>query len=59
VIDKAITLDPQTNARTGKHTLFIPVVHSDHCTGCGKCEKPVPPRWPRSRCFRSTWPRAS
>ncbi len=39
VIDKAITLDPQTNARTGKHTLFIPVVHSEHCTGCGKCEK--------------------
>ena len=42
VIDKAITLDPQTNARTGKHTLFIPVVHSDHCTGCGKCEKACP-----------------
>jgi ferredoxin-type protein NapG len=42
VIDKAITLDPQTNARTGKHTLFIPVVHSEHCTGCGKCEKACP-----------------
>jgi ferredoxin-type protein NapG len=42
VIDKAITLDPQTNARTGRHTLFIPVVHSDHCTGCGKCEKACP-----------------
>jgi ferredoxin-type protein NapG len=42
VIDKAITLDPQSNARTGKHTLFIPVVHSDHCTGCGKCEKACP-----------------
>jgi ferredoxin-type protein NapG len=42
VIDKAITLDPQTNVRTGKHTLFIPVVHSDHCTGCGKCEKACP-----------------
>jgi ferredoxin-type protein NapG len=42
VIDKAITLDPQTNARTGKHTLFIPVVHSDACTGCGKCEKACP-----------------
>lgn len=39
VIDKAITLDPQTNGRTGRHTLFIPVVHSEHCTGCGKCEK--------------------
>ncbi|HQY09597.1 MAG: ferredoxin-type protein NapG [Burkholderiales bacterium] len=42
VIDKAITLDPQTNGRTGKHTLFIPVVHSEHCTGCGKCEKACP-----------------
>ncbi|MGZ9067454.1 MAG: ferredoxin-type protein NapG, partial [Burkholderiales bacterium] len=27
------------NERTGKHTMFIPTVHSDHCTGCGKCEK--------------------
>ena len=42
VIDKAITLDPQRNARTGDHTLFIPVVHSDACTGCGKCEKACP-----------------
>ncbi len=35
---KAITLDRQHNARTGKHALFIPVVHSSDCTGCGKCE---------------------
>lgn len=42
VIDKAITLDPQHNERTGKHTRFIPVVHSDACTGCGKCEKACP-----------------
>jgi ferredoxin-type protein NapG len=35
---KAITLDRQHNARTGKHAMFIPVVHSDACTGCGKCE---------------------
>lgn len=39
LIDKAITLDMQHNARTGRHALFIPVVHSDRCTGCGKCEK--------------------
>ncbi len=38
-IDKAITLDAQHNQRSGKHTLFLPKVHSDHCTGCGKCEK--------------------
>ena len=38
LINTAITLEPQHNPRTGKHTLFIPVVHSDACTGCGKCE---------------------
>ena len=42
VIDKAISLESRVNARTGKHTLFIPVVHSEHCTGCGKCEKGCP-----------------
>ncbi|WP_133511859.1 ferredoxin-type protein NapG [Candidatus Thiosymbion oneisti] len=37
--DQAITLDRQHNERSGKHALFIPVVHSEHCTGCGKCEQ--------------------
>ncbi|MFM1891903.1 MAG: hypothetical protein RLZ44_980 [Pseudomonadota bacterium] len=36
---KAIVLDYQHNERSGKHALFIPVVNSDSCTGCGKCEK--------------------
>ena len=36
---KAISLNKQHNARSGKHALFIPVVHSQDCTGCGKCEK--------------------
>ncbi len=36
---KAITLDVQHNVRSGKHALFIPVVHSDACTGCGLCER--------------------
>lgn len=35
----AITLDYLVNTRSGKHALFIPVVHSDACTGCGLCEK--------------------
>lgn len=39
LIDSAITLDQQHNPRTGKHAFFIPVVHTDKCTGCGKCEK--------------------
>lgn len=38
-IDEAITLEPERNMRTGKHARFLPVVHSDACTGCGKCEK--------------------
>ncbi|QDX82387.1 ferredoxin-type protein NapG [Denitratisoma sp. DHT3] len=38
LIDKAITLEPRHNERTGRHTIFEPVVHSDQCTGCGKCE---------------------
>jgi ferredoxin-type protein NapG len=39
VIDKAITLEMEHNVRSGKHAVFIPTVHSDHCTGCGKCER--------------------
>jgi ferredoxin-type protein NapG len=39
VIDKAITLELRPNMRTGKHAMFIPTVHSEYCTGCGKCEK--------------------
>ncbi len=38
VRDKAISIDYLHNKRTGKHALFIPVVHSSDCTGCGKCE---------------------
>lgn len=38
VMNKAITLEMRPNLRSGKHALFLPVVHSDHCTGCGKCE---------------------
>ncbi|MBI5718891.1 MAG: ferredoxin-type protein NapG [Burkholderiales bacterium] len=41
-IDKAITLEQLINPRTGRHALFIPVVHSEPCTGCGKCEKACP-----------------
>ena len=39
VIDKAITLDMLHNPRSDRHALFLPTVHSEHCTGCGKCEK--------------------
>jgi ferredoxin-type protein NapG len=38
LIDKAITVERSANLRTGRHAMFIPTVHSDSCTGCGKCE---------------------
>ncbi|MBZ0128841.1 MAG: ferredoxin-type protein NapG [Rhodobacteraceae bacterium] len=39
VIDKAITLEVEHNARSGHHAKFMPTVHAEACTGCGKCEK--------------------
>ncbi len=39
LIDKAITLERHQNERTKLHTVFIPTVHSEACTGCGKCEQ--------------------
>lgn len=39
LIDQAITLEAEHNTRSGHHSRFIPVVHADRCTGCGKCEK--------------------
>ncbi|HEX8990013.1 MAG TPA: ferredoxin-type protein NapG [Rhodocyclaceae bacterium] len=38
LIDKALTLETRHNERTGHHAMFEPIVHSDACTGCGKCE---------------------
>jgi ferredoxin-type protein NapG len=38
LIDKAITVEYARNDRTGKHAILAPVVHSEHCTGCGLCE---------------------
>ena len=39
LIDEAITLEREHNERTDAHARFVPTVHSDACTGCGKCEK--------------------
>lgn len=39
LINEAITLERRHNPRTGAHAMFIPTVHSDKCTGCGKCER--------------------
>ena len=39
LIDKAISLEYRPQKRTGRHAFFIPVVHSEFCTGCGMCEQ--------------------
>jgi ferredoxin-type protein NapG len=39
LMGEAIRLDMQPQERTGKHAFFLPVVESDRCTGCGKCER--------------------
>jgi ferredoxin-type protein NapG len=38
-IDKAITLAIVHNPRSDRHAMLLPTVHSEFCTGCGKCEK--------------------
>lgn len=39
VIDQAITLEKVSNPRSDRHAMLLPTVHSEACTGCGKCEK--------------------
>ncbi|MDR0996782.1 MAG: hypothetical protein LBL69_03850, partial [Zoogloeaceae bacterium] len=39
VIEQAITLEGQHNTRSDRHAMLLPTVHSDFCTGCGKCEQ--------------------
>ncbi|MDR2015684.1 MAG: ferredoxin-type protein NapG [Azoarcus sp.] len=39
VIGKAITLEKRHNPRSDRHAMLLPTVHSEHCTGCGLCEK--------------------
>lgn len=51
VMQKAITLEMRPNTRSGKHALFLPVVHSEHCTGCGKCERACVLEEPAIRVF--------
>jgi ferredoxin-type protein NapG len=43
LIDQAITLERSHNPRSDRHARFLPTVHSDHCTGCGKCERACVP----------------
>jgi len=41
VQDRAITVENRSR-KLSKHALFVPVVHSEACTGCGICEKSCP-----------------
>jgi ferredoxin-type protein NapG len=38
LLDQAISIEMSRNHHSDHHALFIPVVNSDKCTGCGKCE---------------------
>jgi len=39
--DRAITIVRQPR-KLSKHAVFVPIIHSDSCTGCGICEKSCP-----------------
>lgn len=39
--DRAISV-VHNPRRTSKHAMFVPLVHSDACTGCGICERACP-----------------
>jgi ferredoxin-type protein NapG len=41
VQNEAITIEHHPR-KISKHAMFIPIVHSDACTGCGVCEKVCP-----------------
>jgi len=38
---KAITVEHHPR-KISRHAMFVPIVHSGHCTGCGVCEKACP-----------------
>lgn len=41
LMDEAITIENNPR-KISKHAMFVPIVHSGHCTGCGICENVCP-----------------
>ena len=41
LLNEAITIENHPR-KISKHALFVPIVHSESCTGCGICEKSCP-----------------
>ncbi len=54
VQNKAITVEHHPR-RLSKHAMFVPVVHSDACTGCGVCEKVCPTERAAIRVVQPEW----
>jgi len=52
LLGRAIRLDVRPQERTGKHAFFLPVVDSEHCTGCGRCEHACVTREPSIKVLR-------
>ena len=46
--DKALTIELHPRG-ISRHAMFIPVVHPEHCTGCGLCTKSCPTDTPAIR----------
>ncbi len=52
VQNTAITIEHHPR-KTSKHSMFIPIVHSSDCTGCGVCEKACPTDEPAIKVVRA------
>jgi ferredoxin-type protein NapG len=57
VQNRAITVERRPR-KLSKHAIFVPVVHSDACTGCGVCERACPLPEPAIRVFPRAWVQA-